>query len=381
MRTVELKIEDIAFGGKGVGRDNGKAVFIPFTIDDETVTADIVREKKQFAEAELVDIRQASEHRTAPVCPYFARCGGCAYQHINYEHQLQIKWRQVRDVLRRIGKIPEPPIRPIVASPNDYAYRNRITVHVQDGVIGFFRRESNRLIDIERCPISMKEVNEGLRELRAANPKDGHYALRAGNGPRIFAQTNDAVAEALRQQLISMISPGQDLLIDTYCGSGFFAKALIDKFQRIIGIDWDKFAIAEARKNATDKEIYIAGDVEEELTKLLQLELPPNAGFQSGIGGSPMFTTPLASGQCHERNTSLTVLIDPPADGLSAGVLDTMAELRPQTLIYVSCNPATLARDLNRLAGLFSIQSVTPFDMFPQTAEIEVLTHLTLSTN
>src|SRR4051794_41564840 len=94
MRTVELKIEDIAFGGKGVGRDNGKAVFIPFTIDDETVTADIVREKKQFAEAELVDIRQASEHRTAPVCPYFGRCGGGGYQQINYQQQLPIKKRQ-----------------------------------------------------------------------------------------------------------------------------------------------------------------------------------------------------------------------------------------------------------------------------------------------
>src|SRR3982751_865454 len=167
MRNTELKIHDIAFGGKGVARENGKAVFVPYTIEGETVLAEIVRERKQFAEAELVEIRQSSPHRVPPPCPYFGRCGGCAYQHIEYEHQLAIKWRQVRDLLRRIGKISEPPMRPMIASPAVYGYRNRITVHVQDGVIGFFRRESNRLIDIERCPISMDAVNTALAALRS----------------------------------------------------------------------------------------------------------------------------------------------------------------------------------------------------------------------
>src|SRR2546427_12436123 len=105
MRIVDLKIEDIAFGGKGVGRENGKAVFVPYTIEGETVSAEIVREKKQFAEAELVDVKEGSLDRVTPECPYFSRCGGCAYQHIAYEHQLAIKWRQVRDVLQRIGKL------------------------------------------------------------------------------------------------------------------------------------------------------------------------------------------------------------------------------------------------------------------------------------
>src|SRR5438552_3145673 len=110
MRTVELKVEDIAFGGKGVGRENGKAVFIPFTIDGETVSAHIVREKRKFAEAEVIDFRERSPHRASPECPYFGRCGGCSYQHINYEHQVEIKWRQVRDVLQRIGKLSNLPM-------------------------------------------------------------------------------------------------------------------------------------------------------------------------------------------------------------------------------------------------------------------------------
>src|SRR5439155_17537151 len=116
MRIVDLKIEDIAFGGKGVGRESGKAVFVPYTIEGETVSAEIVRDKKQFAEAELVDVKESSPDRVAPRCPYFGRCGGCAYQHIDYEHQLAIKWRQERYILQRICKLKVIPMRQIIPS-------------------------------------------------------------------------------------------------------------------------------------------------------------------------------------------------------------------------------------------------------------------------
>src|SRR5215471_12616807 len=269
MRVVDLKIKDIAFGGKGVAREQGKAVFVPYTIEDELVSAEIVREKKQFAEAELVEVKESSPNRVAPECPYFGRCGGCAYQHISYEHQLAIKWRQVRDALRRIGKLKDIPLRPIIRSPRHYAYRSRITVHAQDGVIGFFRRDSHHLIDIDRCPISQDEVDRALAELRKQrHVRNGHYTLRAASEPRVFSQVNDDVAEALRDLIVNLVPPNQDLLIDAYCGAGFFAKALLDKFKRTIGIDWDKFAITVARENATAKETYISGDVERELEKI-----------------------------------------------------------------------------------------------------------------
>src|SRR5437868_8416182 len=193
MRTVDLKIQDIAFGGKGVARDNGKAVFIPFTIESELVSAKITREKKQFAEAEVVDLRERSPHRVEPPCPYFGRCGGCAYQHIAYAHQLEIKTRQVRDVLGRIGKLKDVPMRAIVPSPREYNYRNRVTVHAENGIVGYFQRDSHRLIDVERCPIAMDEVNAELAELHSHDLRDGHYTLRARFGPRIFSQTNDGV--------------------------------------------------------------------------------------------------------------------------------------------------------------------------------------------
>ncbi len=346
MRIVDLRIEDVAFGGKGVGRESGKAIFVPYTIEGETVSAEIVREKKQFAEAELIEVKEMSPHRVTPECPYFGRCGGCAYQHISYEHQLAIKWRQVRDALQRIGKLKDVPMRPIVPSPKQYAYRNRITVHAQDGKIGFFRRDSHKLLDIEQCPISREEVNRALAGLRARPyVRDGHYTLRAGSEPRVFAQTNDEVANALRDLVVDLLPPNQGVLIDAYCGAGFFAKALLGKFERVIGIDWDKFAIDTARENATAKETYVAGDVEEALRR--------NA-FPS----------------------SSAVIVDPPATGLSANVRKAIIELVPATLIYISCNPPTLARDLRDLQEKFTIESVTPLDMFPQTAEIEVLVHL-----
>jgi 23S rRNA (uracil1939-C5)-methyltransferase len=352
MRIVDLKIADIAFGGKGVARENGKAVFVPYTIEGETVSAEIVREKKQFAEAELVDVKESSPHRVTPECPYFGRCGGCAYQHIDYEHQLAIKWRQVRDVFQRIGKLKDIPMRPIIPSPKQYGYRNRITVHAQDGAIGFFRRDSHRLIDIERCPISCDEVNRALAELRAQpQVRDGHYTLRASSRSRVFSQTNDAVANALRDLVANLVAPDQQLLLDAYCGSGFFAKALLDKFERVIGLDWDRFAIEAARQNATAKESYIAGDVDLAFGRLRSI--------------APTF----------ERERT-ALIVDPPATGLSADVRKAIIDLAPGTLIYVSCNPPTLARDLKELQEKFAINSVTPLDMFPQTAEIEVAAHL-----
>ena len=364
MRIVDLKIEDIAFGGKGVARKQGKAVFVPYTIEGESISAEIVREKKRFAEAELVDVKETSPYRVEPHCPYFGRCGGCAYQHIEYEHQLAIKWRQVRDALQRIGKLKEIPMRPIIPSPHQYGYRNRITVHAQDGVIGFFRRDSHRLIDVEHCPISRDEVNRALGELRAQpRVRDGHYALRAPSGPRVFSQTNEAVANVLRDIIVDLIPTDQELLIDAYCGAGFFAKALLNKFERVIGIDWDKFAIEAAKKNATEKETYIAGDVEMELPQVGAVH--PNRPRVNNIGSGRLRSI-----------APTTLIVDPPATGLSAETRRSIVNLAPDTLIYISCNPPTLARDLKELQEKFTIESVTPLDMFPQTAEIEVTVHL-----
>ena len=355
---MELQITDVAFGGKGVARANGKAVFVPYVIDGEIVSANITRERKKFLEAELESIVTPSPHRVEPRCPYFGRCGGCVYQHIDYEHQLALKWRQVKETLRRIGGLKEPPMRPFIPSPVEYEYRNRITVHVRDGVIGFFWRESNKLLDIERCPIALNEVNRQLAELRASRPRDGHYTLRASASPRVFRQANDAVAAAMLDLVDRLLGSATGMLIDAYCGAGFFSKRLRGRFGKVIGIDWDQHAIAVAREDANENETYVAADVEAELGAALRSIALPTDGGNS------------------------VVIVDPPATGLSKMILETLIENQPTHLIYVSCNPATLARDLAVLKKSFSIDSITPLDMFPQTAGIEVAVHLdSLSVN
>jgi len=243
-------------------------------------------------------------------------------------------------------------MRPIVPSPLPYGYRNRITVHAQDNVVGFYRRDMHRIMEIKRCPIAATEVNQALTDLRATRVRDGHYSLRVNAESRVFAQTNDAVAEAMVQSIGEMFSGEEKLLIDAFCGAGFFSKRLVDKFEHVIGLDWDRFAIEIARKGAKANETYVTGDVAAELSRLLTNEAPP---------------VDLAA---------TALIVDPPITGLVAEVRRAILESPPRTLVYVSCNPPTLARDLAELQKRFAVLSITPFDMFPQTAEIEAVARL-----
>lgn len=348
MHVLELQIEDVAFGGQGVGRHHGKAVFVPFTIDGERVSGRVTREKNHFAEAELADVLEVSDHRTQPECPYFGQCGGCAYQHMTYEHQLAVKAKQVEQTLRRIARLEHVPMRPIIPSPAPYGYRNRITVHADNGLVGYYRYNTHRLVDVGHCPIAAPEVNRALTELRQRRPRNGHYTLRAHPGPRVFQQTNDAVAEALARVVGEMLPETSALLVDAYCGAGFFTKRFRARFDCVVGIEWDRHAVAAAQRDAAAQEQYIAGDVEVELPRELQAA----------------------------DATRTAVIADPSATGLGEAVRRALAESAIQTFVYVSCNPATLARDLGELVEHYELLSVTPLDMFPQTAEIEVAVHL-----
>ena len=343
-----LTIGDVSFGGKGVARHDGKVVFVPFVLGGETVLAKTTKEHKSFSEASPIRILQASEHRTEPPCPYFGTCGGCSYQHATYPHQLEIKQQQVHDTLRRIGKV-DVVVTPTVPSPTPFGYRNRITVHAQDGAIGFFAWNEHRLVDIERCPIASDAVNSQLTELRKKRPRDGHYTLRERSDERTFRQTNDSVAELLANAVGDQFPEHGPLLIDAYCGSGFFLKRFLSRFDQSIGLEWSQYAVAAAQKNTAESESYQLGDV-----GLL---------LDDTLTWAPAGTT---------------LLLDPPAEGLAPQVTRSILAHPPERVLYISCNPATLARDLGKLGVSYTIASVQPFDMFPQTAEIEVLAVLTI---
>jgi 23S rRNA (uracil1939-C5)-methyltransferase len=343
--TEQLEITDVAFGGKAVGRlSDGRVCFVRDALPGERVEVRLTRESSRFTEGELVRIAEASPRRVKAPCPYYGVCGGCSYQHVSYEYQVELKRSQVREVLRRLGGIEEPNVSEAVPSPLPYGYRNRITVHRQGGRIGFHRRDGRGLVDIEACLLASDPVNAALAELRKEPLREGARTLRQHTDRMGFHQTNDAVAALLLDAADAACEPG-DTLIDAYCGNGFFARRLAPKFRQVIGIEWNSHSVARAQSLAGANETYLEGDVAERLGEVL-------AGCDAGTA---------------------TLVIDPPAQGVDERVIECLRAHPPVRILYISCDPATLARDLKRLAAEYSLESATPFDMFPQTAEVEVL--------
>jgi 23S rRNA (uracil1939-C5)-methyltransferase len=343
---IPLIVERLAFGGAGMGRlSDGKVCFVPYVIPAEKVTVHVRTRHASYVEADLKKVVERSPDRVEPRCPVFGRCGGCQYQHVTYARQRAIKTEQVAEVLRRLGGIPNVIVEPIVPSPAEFHYRNRITVHAKSGRIGFFAPRSRRIVEVAQCPIASDRVNALLAKLRDSRPRDGEHTLRESAAYRGFRQVNDAVAGHLLEIVEQMAQPGGRLLVDAYCGSGFFAKRLADLFDLTIGIEWSAEAIRAARVRAGERENYLLGDVKHYLAEALSAA-PPKV---------------------------TTLLLDPPADGLEKEIPETIESIQPARVIYVSCDPATLARDIKRMRGNYILRRVCPVDMFPQTAEIEVV--------
>jgi len=338
---IELEITDVAYGGDGIARHDGRVIFVPFAIAGERVRAGTTDVHRSYARAEIRQIITPSPDRVAPPCPVFTRCGGCAYQHIAYPKQLEIKTHQVSEALRRIGKITNPPVENARPSPKDYHYRNRITVHVQPPEIGFRGTDPRRLIDVKECLLAEDRVNAALSVLRAKKRlRPGPATLRANPEHTGFRQVNDEAAEVLAAVVAEMAGSG-GVLVDAYCGAGFFAKRLVASFDRIIGIDWDDRSTGQARTSADAREIYFTGDTATLLPEILS------------------------------ENKPQVVLLDPPAQGIAQEVIDALLSASAPRIVYVSCDPATLARDIGKLSGNYALKRAVPVDMFPQTASIE----------
>ncbi|MBV9488775.1 MAG: class I SAM-dependent RNA methyltransferase [Verrucomicrobia bacterium] len=342
---ITVALEDVAFGGDGVARHRNQVTFVPFTITSETVEARVVERRRHFQRATLVRVLTPSPHRVEPPCPYFGRCGGCAYQHIDYGHQLEVKRAQVAQTLRRLGHLHDAPVRPVIPSPQPFGYRNRITVHAGDDAIGFFAVRSHRVLDVVRCPLATDAVNEKLAAVRRQGlPPGVHCTLREGP-ETTFRQVNDGMAPLLLAYLGRHVQGST--LVDAYCGTGFFAHSLASRLHAVMGIEWSRPAIEAARRRAAANETYHLGAVEDLLEGILQTFRPD------------------------------TLLLDPPADGIAKAATEQILAQPPPRLLYVSCNPATLARDLARLTPAYRLLEVQPFDMFAQTAEIEAAAVLT----
>ena len=380
---LTIKIEKIAFGGEGVGRINNFVLFVPFAAPEDELEIEITECKKKFARGRILKIMKASPWRVNPLCTYYESCGGCCYQHIYYEQQLKIKEQQVAESFTKIGKITNPPVLEITASPAIYHYRGKAQYHQRQSSgglkLGFLDISGGKVVDIERCEIMEETINEKISKLRSTavqcSKKEARltlwsdlpheHAREKGQIKRIvkgkeflvpaegFFQNNLLLTDALVDEVCRLALSGRlETLVDAYCGCGLFSIFLAPLAQKVIGIELNEKAVKSALSNAekaNQKNIkFICGDVAAEL--LNKKNMLPQSG-------------------------SIDLLIlDPPRIGCSASVLRAIALLQPQRLIYVACNPATQARDVRLLSEFgYKLISLLPMDMFPQTQHVEIV--------
>lgn len=385
--TITVRIESLVFGGAGLGRlEDGRVAFVLYSAPGELVEALVERVHTDYLEAVTTRVIEPSPDRTAPPCPIFGECGGCQLQHMNYPAQLAAKGYMVREQLRRIGHLDDAVVQPIVGAANPWEYRNhlRFSTGKLYGDVGFISRRGHGLLKVEHCPISEPWVNEllpvlqgkgsGLHQVQVRhNEATGDFLINpvvpglpvpsgqkeyteqlGGRKFRVnasaFFQVNSAQAEQMVRLVGEALPERGDLLVDAFAGVGTFAVLFADRFQRVIAIEEANSATKDALVNAADTpnvEVR-AGKVE---LLLPLMEVRPDA-----------------------------ILLDPPRPGCAPAVLAAIAEFRPAAVVYVSCNPATLARDLRVLVDAgYALDTVTPLDMFPQTGHIECVARLTLA--
>ncbi len=360
---VELSIHDLAFGGAGVGRFGEFVVFVPFVCIGERVEVELVELKKSFAKARLVRVLEKSPDRVEPMCEYYGACGGCQYQHIAYPVQLRAKHKQIADLMQRIGGFDGTVVRPVVPCPSPYSYRNRIMVRTQWSKelnrmkVCFLEDESRFVVDMDHCRITEPALNDELKRLRENPPPKSGVKAVLRVPPEDWDLPNDSFFQNNFQLLPGLVaavrdafkSGGSRCLIDAYCGVGFFSIELADLCQRFAGIEIDAMAVRSAKKNAADRSItngeYLLGPAETLLPQVV--------------------------GSFKAEET--TIILDPPRVGCAPSAIELLRRTLPRQVIYVSCHPATLARDLKTLCegGLFRLESVNPLDMFPQTQHVE----------
>jgi 23S rRNA (uracil1939-C5)-methyltransferase len=394
----EITVEKLVYGGAGLGRLEGRAVLVPFVLPGEVVTIEVERERSGMAEARATALVSRSPERVEPQCAYFARCGGCSYQHAGYEFQLAQKTAIVREVLRRVGKLEAPGEIPIVSGP-PWEYRNRAQFHLDGGRIGFLEAGSHRLCPVDRCPISSPRINEALAALRRMirdrrfprflrsvelftnerevqlnvldtdrplargffqwcaeqMPGAGESSLdyMAGGetyrvGHRSFFQVNRFLIDRLAGCALDG-AEGMSAL-DLYAGVGLFSLPLARRCRSVLAVESNASALRDLEFNAERAGLTVA------VRKAIVEQ------FLETVEAAPDF-----------------VLADPPRAGLGKGVVNELLRLRAPVLTIVSCDPATLARDLAPLlAGGYRIDTLALVDLFPQTWHIETVTRLRL---
>lgn len=431
MKKITLRIDSLAAGGSGVGRVDGKACFVPFTAVGDLVQARLVREHRSWNEAELLELLEPSADRVQPVCPVYGQCGGCNWQHISYEKQCQAKQQILTDALQRIARLQSPPVNSTIAAEQPLAYRARVQFKLyatEAGLaMGFFRKGSRFVIDLpDGCPVAITAINQAASRLKSVlcrlpdrnripqiSLEDGldgvtaivHYIGSDARGladlllscqgelglAGLFLQT--ARKESLQpifgsetiryqvpgcsnqdemltlgysiggfaqvnrqqnQQMISLVCGSAEVspdcrVLDLYCGNGNLSLPLASSVAAVTGLEEYPASIASAVDNARQLRVNNSSfkciDASEGVRQLLDSQ----TGFD-------------------------LILLDPPRQG-AVELADQLGKLGAWQIIYLSCDPATLARDIRMLCSdnCYKLVQATPLDMFPQTSHLETI--------
>ena len=369
---IELNITSATAEGSGVGKtDEGIAVFVPLSAVGDFLRVKILKVKKTYAFGKIEEIITPSKDRTEPDCECLSKCGGCVWRHIKYSAECDIKSQKVADAVTRIGGI-NTDIKPIIACDQTERYRNKAQFPVgrdKDGnlLIGFYAFHSHRIVNCSDCSLQPKifsEVIEVTREfIELTNAYGNGYiagvlcGLKFKISPFSFWQVNRSQAERLYGKAREYANlSGNEVLLDLYCGTGTIGLTMAKDCKKLIGVEIIDDAVKDARENAVNNGItnaeFICSDAANAAKELEQNGLKPDV-----------------------------IIVDPPRKGCGEELVNTIAEMKPDRVVYVSCDPATLARDLKYFDALgYKTVEVTPVDMFPKTAHVESVALLTINT-
>jgi 23S rRNA (uracil1939-C5)-methyltransferase len=390
--------------------EDGRAVFVPFGLPGERVRIRLTEEKRGFARGELVEILEASPHRILPRCKHFGICGGCHYQNLPYEEQLKVKTEILRDQLRRIGRIENPPVQDMIASPSPWNYRNHVQFHLtEEGQLGYVRAQSPTAFAISECHLPAGPINSFWPQLEfEAGTNIERVSLRVGKeenlmltlesdspeSPELEIEAEVSVAHVFEENTV--VIAGNDHIVIPVLGHDFrvsapsffqvntaMAEKMVEHLLTcLLASPWRRGDISLSTMLL---DVYcgvglFSAFLAPQCKRVIGIESSLSACEDFAINLDEFDNVELYEGLAEEIlpalggriDNPLDILVDPPRAGLEKRVVDGILKLNPQVIAYVSCDPSTLARDTKRLIeGGYRLKQVTPFDVFPQTYHIE----------
>lgn len=388
--TTNIKIEKISYNGKGIGYIDGKVAFVSNALPNEVVNAKIIKENKNYYECETLEIVKKSEKRVKSACPYFNKCGGCAYMHVTYEDEVEYKINTLKEILKRNAGI-EANVHKII-SDNKLGYRNKLSLKVENYEFGFYKEESHEFIKIDDCLLASQAIRKIFKLKEYLRFKEGNILIRSNFNDEIIIKINsespvELNIEKLKEQikLVGIIVNnkaiyGEDFFIEKV--HNYFYKVNVNSFFQI-NLDILDKVINLLR----EKEYNIVADlycgvgtlgIPLKKQKLYGIEIVKDAVidaiYNAKINKQDNKYLLGSAEAINKINDQIdTIIIDPPRAGLNKKTLDFLINYQSDNLIYMSCNPMTLAKNLKSLSPVYNIEEIFYLDMFPRTKHIETI--------